>query len=402
MRPLIPLAALGLALAGLAGALADPVSDRSSQAMEPAGSAGVEDLTHEDLSDGRITWHAQASGWQSLRLNLTPDLWNTSAWDGENRTATFELAVAIDPDPSSSPYLALGILSDPEAPTAVQLPLALPGDRPTVEPLTVTAECNQDCDPDPPRAELAFLLGDMATTSTIHLAVPDGELPEDPEEAVAQLDAREPLDVEPDHAGLDGAAGSYLLRVTSDGVQEEIQTGQIQVHAEDLGGPAGPPVGRQVTIQAEDSLSRAGTGGVVAGATADVALKAWDWQVHLSPESMHPVGAVASGPALEDVPEPLPDDPVVGTPSSLLMQVHTEQGLARIDLQDTWVPHENGDRIRMVTWGWTTADWEEMYGWPWEELKISGGLADLSPPSPQGTQVSVCGLLAIMPTCPPG
>lgn len=341
-----------------------PDHDRNEpvQTLDAEDEADSQDLTREDLLENRISYDVPSDTWKAYRLILTDQIWNLEDWGSDGGHAELTLFVALDPGPAATPYLQLSFYHEQGGAPAT-LPFAAPDGEPTVETVELSVDCSANC-PESPGGELSFVTGAMDGASSVHLGIPDGELPGDDEEALEQIEQRPVLDEATQHAGEAGVAGTYAHFVGLEGEILSVEAGVIEVE-EDHVAQAGPAEAlRELAIDVDETVEPRGNGQILAGLAESAGVQEWSLAAQMGERSVDRVGASAETP--EDS---------VGEPPVAYLATSPDGERALLDLDQTFVGVHGPGLTHMATWGWTSANLTEMYGWPQQDFAAASGIS---------------------------
>lgn len=351
--------------AGALGFLQAPAGSVQAQAGgTDEDTRDADDLSREELLDGRITFEVADGGWGTLRFDVA---------DLVDEEGNAHLAVASVPEEGAEPYQGAGVYVVPDdgEPLPPMTMWRAPGGEPAFDVIDIEVSENMSAS-----AELMFVLGSNGGTTTYHVMLVEqlrAPARADPalstyveERVVTVITERPEIGIGADHRGVGGAAGT--AKVAEDlRTRRVVEHGAIDLHLEDPT-VAGVSVERQVRATASEPMDGSGIGGVLFHADGQAGSGTWSADVRL--------GGFEASEAGRDIQPARVGSAVPSLAAELLgidqplyyASVATDAGSADLDLQRTYT---GTDRSFQVSWGWSTADPADLYGWQWEDLTLS-------------------------------
>lgn len=369
------LVAVALVAAPLTMFAASSVDDAVDDAASPDAENGardadkgtVPDLTRERLQEHRISYEVPADGWTAYRLNLTEDLWDTDDWSADGGRAELTLVVALEPDPEATPYLQLGIYREGQ-PRSMVIPLAFPRGEPLTETLEMQIECSSGC-PATPGGQLAFVTGAMDGAASMHLGIPQDAQGADAATLDA-IEARPALDRGPLPKGDAGMAGTFLRGTGPAGETREMETGRIHVEEDHEVQEDPLEAVRELSIEVDETIEPRGTAQMVAALSDRAGVQSWSLEAQLGEHAVDGMGAQAANPVRG-----------VGDPPVAYLSTQPDADRAFLSLDQTFTGVRGEGTTHIVTWGWTSANLTELFGWPHEDVAVASGISTPEDPT---------------------
>lgn len=363
----VVLAAVVMVSAGALGFLQAPA--RSAQAQTGGTDEDprdADDLSRQELLDGRITFEVADGGWGTLRFDVA---------DLVDDDGNAHLAVITVPEDGAEPYQGAGayVVSEEGEPMPPVTMWRAPGDEPDFNVLHISVSEGFSGS-----AQLMFVLGSNDGSTSYHVTLLDharvaAQADSGPSKTVEQrlvpISPEKPeIGIGADHRGVGGAAGTAK-------VEEDLRTrnrrvvehGAIDLHLEDPT-VAGVSAERQVRATASEPMDGAGIGGVLFHAGGEAGTGSWSADVQLGGFEASEEGRDIQPAGVGSTVSWLAGD-LLGIDQALYYaSVATDAGSADLDLQRTYT---GTDRSFQVSWGWSTADPADLYGWEWQDLEVS-------------------------------
>lgn len=227
--------------------------------------------------------------------------------------------------------------------------------------MTLIRDCRGNCGSSDP-SEIILILGSNGGPTSFSLGVGEPDewagSPAEVRETVASIAARNPTPVEPGFRGSGGWAGTLAFLDTDQRtVAWEVGVGDLSIQRMGLDDAA-------VTVEMSGAQQvREGLAALdVYGAWQGSGVGAWTADVSLPPLSEEGVAVEAGAAGLAPALYPAPVTPPTGTGL-----VATEPGTASFNLtRRTSSP----GRVLLVSWGWSTAGLQDLYGREWRDAIV--------------------------------
>ena len=328
-----------------------------------AGGESRQASAASSLDAQRITLRAPSEQWRSLRLIV-----DDAFWSGANEVL---LGLGVEAAGAATPYLALGVYASTPQIQGVPVIVFLGFPEGESDGFVLRMSRSEDAEaPDGLRLELVFAFGSNQDPAILHLGRLQSSEPQSGLGLVQALAGRPEL-AYPRDAGQGGFTGTYARFIDDTGALREIRSGNLQVQTSaPVPTVEGFSVAQTTQLSGQGIFSAGGWYSLAFFAQPETGLQQWALDAQLPPKQIEESGLwVNAGP----LQSPVTLELLGLQPAGFFAQGRSDQGPASLIIERTLTGRDGPSNELtpaglFASWGWISADFEALYGWPMQSL----------------------------------